>query len=255
MTAVPNAARAAKVLEWLRLPEAERPSFVTLYFSDVGSAGHRHGPDAPETAAAVARVDASLGEFVEGLRTLGVLDRTTIVVTSDHGMIRTSSERTIYLSDYLDPATVDVQGTGAMLAINPRDRDTAARIVAQLSNRHPALAVYLKERLPAQLHYGTHPRVPAVVGLVDAGWSVATRRPEAGAPPRVGGAYGYSPEFRDMHGQLVVAGPGVRQGGVVPEIENVNVYAVMCRALGLKPAKHDGDSARIERFFTPGAPD
>jgi predicted AlkP superfamily pyrophosphatase or phosphodiesterase len=42
--AMPNSARVARVLEWLRLPDAARPSFVTLYFSDVDSAGHRYGP-------------------------------------------------------------------------------------------------------------------------------------------------------------------------------------------------------------------
>ena len=45
----PNGKRVEKVLEWLKLPEAERPHFITLYFSDVDSAGHSFGPDAHET--------------------------------------------------------------------------------------------------------------------------------------------------------------------------------------------------------------
>ena len=35
----PNTDRVAQVLTWLSLPEAERPSFITLYFSDVDTAG------------------------------------------------------------------------------------------------------------------------------------------------------------------------------------------------------------------------
>jgi len=38
-----NTARVATILEWLRLPDPQRPSFLTLYFSDVDSAGHSRG--------------------------------------------------------------------------------------------------------------------------------------------------------------------------------------------------------------------
>ncbi len=43
--------------EWLKLPESERPHFITLYFSDVDSAGHSFGSDSAETEQAVQRVD------------------------------------------------------------------------------------------------------------------------------------------------------------------------------------------------------
>jgi alkaline phosphatase D len=37
---VPNAARVAQVLEWLALPIDQQPAIITLYFSDVDTAGH-----------------------------------------------------------------------------------------------------------------------------------------------------------------------------------------------------------------------
>ena len=45
---MPNGDRVKRVLGWLKLPESERPSFLTLYFSDVDSAGHSCGPDSDE---------------------------------------------------------------------------------------------------------------------------------------------------------------------------------------------------------------
>src|SRR5690606_38112704 len=39
----PHQERVDAVLGWLDLPVAERPRMMTLYFSDVDSAGHRHG--------------------------------------------------------------------------------------------------------------------------------------------------------------------------------------------------------------------
>ena len=63
----PNKDRVAQVLTWLSLPEAERPSFITLYFSDVDTAGHTYGPEAPETIAAAEDLDAQLGVLVAGI--------------------------------------------------------------------------------------------------------------------------------------------------------------------------------------------
>ena len=44
---VPNSERVAQVLEWIRLPEDERPTFLSLYFSDVNDLGHEFGAESP----------------------------------------------------------------------------------------------------------------------------------------------------------------------------------------------------------------
>lgn len=49
--------RIDQVLAWLKLPEDQRPHFITLYYSDVDHAGHEHGPDSPEVEHAVKHVD------------------------------------------------------------------------------------------------------------------------------------------------------------------------------------------------------
>src|SRR5262249_13757199 len=38
--------RARGVVQWLALPEAERPSLLTVYFDEVDAAGHEYGVDA-----------------------------------------------------------------------------------------------------------------------------------------------------------------------------------------------------------------
>ena len=93
---VSNAARVRQVLQWLALPAAQRPSFITLYFSDVDHAGHRHGPDSPQVLEAARRVDAALGQLVAGLRRLNLLERATLVVVSDHGMSQVARTRVIF---------------------------------------------------------------------------------------------------------------------------------------------------------------
>ncbi len=69
--ALPPARRTDQVLEWLRLPEAERPSVLTVYYSDLDTAGHDSGPGSPEVRVAAARVDRELGRLVERRRDAG----------------------------------------------------------------------------------------------------------------------------------------------------------------------------------------
>ena len=68
---MPNGDRVKRVLGWLTLPESERPSFVTLYFSDVDNAGHSFGPDSEEVKNAVLSVDKEIGDLVSGVKAAG----------------------------------------------------------------------------------------------------------------------------------------------------------------------------------------
>jgi len=55
----PNAARVARILEWLAMPPAEAPALIAAYFSDTDDAGHSFGPAAPQVDSAIARVDSA----------------------------------------------------------------------------------------------------------------------------------------------------------------------------------------------------
>jgi predicted AlkP superfamily pyrophosphatase or phosphodiesterase len=248
---LPNAERVKQVLAWLALPEGERPSFNTIYFSDVDHAGHDFGPDAAETAAAAARVDAAIGSLVQGVRALGLEPRTTYVVVSDHGMAATSESRLIYLDDYVGPDDVEVVDTTPNAEMNPKSTLSADAIYKRLVNAHPALAVYRRADLPAWLHYGTNPRIPAVLALADLGWTItshtAAEARHAQGRSFNGGAHGYDPRYREMHGLFVAAGPRLRRGVVLPEFRNVDIYGLLCELLQVAPAPNDGDLREIER--------
>lgn len=94
--------RVDQVLAWLELPAAERPSFITLYFSDPNDTSHDVGPEAPAALVAVRRVDVMVGRLVQGLEDRGLLMSTNIVVTSDHGMTLMDPERDILLDDFVE---------------------------------------------------------------------------------------------------------------------------------------------------------
>ena len=239
-----NEARVAQVIEWLALDDDRRPSFITLYFSDVDSAGHRYGPDSAEVLEAASRVDAALGQLQAGVARLGLQDRVTFVVVSDHGMAPLDRTRTIVLDDHLDLSTVDVAEWSPLLAVWPR-RGTFDDVYRALNGRHPHLKIYRRDQVPAHLHYRNHARIPDVIGIADEGWMVTSRARLlgwrlAGFPK---GGHGFDPALRSMHGLFVAAGPRLRSGQVVPAFESVHVYELLCRLLDLTPAPNQGDPA------------
>jgi predicted AlkP superfamily pyrophosphatase or phosphodiesterase len=248
-----NAARVDQILTWLRLPEATKPTFLTLYFSDVDTAGHDFGPESQQIAPAIERVDAAMARLVKGIEAAGLAARTNLVVLSDHGMAQLSPSRVIVLDDYIDVASVDVIDWSPVLTAWPL-RGSIEALYRALKDKHPALAVYRKDELPAKYRLAGHPRVPPVVGIADDGWEITSRRAVArdfGSR----GNHGYDPAFQSMHGLFIATGPAFREGLNAPRFESVHVYELLCGVLGIRPAANDGDRAVTAGFFRQTAAD
>ena len=244
--AFPNAERVKKILEWLKMPDGKRPSFLTLYFSDVDNAGHEYGPDSDEVRGTVLEIDREIGELVAGVDAIGLSDRVHYVVVSDHGMAALSPDRVIVLDQYLDVTTVDVIDWAPVLGLTPKDGNVD-RLYAALKDKHPNLRVYRNRDIPAEYGLAGHPRVPPVIGIADEGWNITSAREVnrwgAGERTPPGGTHGYDARAKSMQGLFVASGPRLRGGVVVPPFENIHIYEFMCALLGLSPAKNDGDPA------------
>jgi len=243
---LPNSDRVNRVLEWLRLPEPQRPSFLTLYFSDVDTAGHNWGPDSQNVRDAVTRVDQSIAALVDGVKKSGLADRVHYVVVSDHGMAALSTDRMILLDDYIDVTTAEVIDWAPVLALSPKDGDVE-KLYAALKGKHPALDVYRSGEIPAEYGLAGHPRLPAVVAIAREGWfptsTKEVQRWEQHDRHAPGGTHGYDARVSSMQGLFVATGPRIRSGLTVKPFKNIHLYEFMCAILGLQPAKNDGDPA------------
>jgi predicted AlkP superfamily pyrophosphatase or phosphodiesterase len=243
----PRLERVRQVLAWLSLPESERPAFVSLYFAEVDDAGHNFGPDSAELAAAVGQLDEVLGVLIDGVHRLGLDDRASIVVVSDHGMTPASYDRVIYLDALIDLDTVEVLESGATLQLTPRDGDVDG-LYRRLHGKHPRLAIYTRANVPARLHLTSNRRIPAIIGVPDAGWSVSSAQRLMEQELHLG-THGYTPATPDMGALFVAAGPVLRRGLVVAPFENIHVYDLLCALLRIAPAKNDGQEAVTRRFL------
>ena len=243
---IPNEVRVQQVLDWLALPPENRPVFITLYFSEVDHWGHRTGPDSPELARAIQQVDSAIGQFLNGLQTLGLNNQVNIIIVSDHGMTPTSPDRIIFLDDYIQMEHVEVVDWSPVLALRPQP-GWVDSVYRALKGAHPQLAVFKKEEIPERFHYRSHVRIPAIIGLASEGWSITTRAYfERNRKRYRGGAHGYDNRLASMHGIFLARGPAFQSNVVVDDFLNIHLYELMAYLLDVAPVPNDGslDSVR-----------
>jgi len=239
------AARVQWVLDLLDLPEADRPVFCTLYFSQTDNVGHRAGPESDEILTAIASVDEAIGLLIAGLETRDLLDLTNIVVVSDHGMIATSRERVVFVDDYVDLSIANPVDWNPVLALWPAQDDLEV-VYEALHGAHPEMDIYRRDDIPDRLEYGSHRRTPPILGLAAPGWTITNHAYFDASPERAeGGNHGYDNAAKGMQGLFVAAGPAFRNGVRVPAIRNTYVYSLLMAALGLPAAADTGDLAQV----------
>ena len=249
---MPGSERVSRLLAHLDRPAADRPTFLALYFEDIDEAGHRDGPDSQAVRDATIRADAYLGQLTAGLERRGLLDQVNIIVTSDHGLSATSTERVVLLDDYISLDDVIVSDINPTVGLFPKAGKEDA-VYRALRNAHPRLRIYRRADTPRHWRHRNHPRVPPIVGVVDDGWQILRRSTLRDIVQRLGsdpgGQHGYDPRNLSMRGIFVAAGPAFKQGVTVPAFENVDVYNVLARILGVPAAPNDGDPRTVRRLL------
>ena len=235
--------RVRTVLDWLRRPADVRPRFITLYFDQVDKIGHGEGPFAEATQTEVRAVDQQIGTLRDGLAALG--QPANLVILSDHGMAEVSLDRLINLDRYVPRESYRIGVQGPHAGIDPLP-DKTALVEKALLGRHDHFQCWRKTQLPPRFHYGRNARVPAIFCLADTGWELLQG-------PRTmmnKGDHGFDNEAPDMAALFLVNGPAFRTGAVLPgSFDNVDVYPLLARLIGVTPLPSDGDPATLDALL------
>jgi len=241
--------RTDQVLAWLDQPAAKRPRFLTLYFEQLDHESHDHGPGSTEADAALRAVDASIGHLVAELEKRDLYKNANLVIVSDHGMAETDAERTVILDSIVDLTHIDLVTSGIAVGINPKPGYEAEVEHALLAPRGH-MQCWRKGELPARLHYGTHPRIPALVCVPESGWLIETKEFHSRPNHRMhGGEHGYDNADPHMRALFIAHGPAFKRGLTVAEFDNVDVYPLLAHLLGIKPEPNDGNPATMREML------
>jgi alkaline phosphatase D len=234
--AYPDEKRIDQVIAWLGLPEEKRPHFITLYYPNVDHAGHKFGPDAPETRDAVRHVDMLIGELSQRLnKTHLPID---LIVVSDHGMEATKGGW-INLDTFADLTNFETAGT----LLYGKDEAATEKAYQQLKSASGDFKVYRRAHVPAVLDYNQSAREGDPVIVPTGPFSIRAHAPSDPAkdyPPNKG-SHGYDPrEMPDMKAIFYATGPDIKKGATLRPFENVNIYSFIAELLQLEAPATDG---------------
>jgi len=241
-------ARIDNTVALLRLPSAERPHFIAIYYSEPDHEGHEFGPDAPQNRAAELRMDAIVGKLESALKATGL--PINLVVVSDHGMIKSEGDW-IDLDQFADLTGFDTVGS----LLYGKTEDDRARVYDQLKHASSQFVVYRLKNVPANLNFNQNPREGDPVIVATGPFAIRAHAPAAGQesrPPAIG-MHGFDPHLiPEMKAIFFAAGPDVVAGKTVAPFENVNLYPWLAHMLGLHAPKSDGSLNILSRTLRDG---
>lgn len=251
---VPFEKRVDQVFEWLKLPEAERPHMITLYFSSPDSESHSFGPLAEQTREKLFSLDSLLGNFMISVKE--TMLPINVVLVSDHGMseLTQNTDTYIMLDDLVktkkNVVTVVNGGTQAHLYTNPIKRDS---IYSTLKSREKNFKVYKQENFPSAWHYA-HERSGDLLIVVDNGRYLMSgtieKLHESMKPGTSFGAHGYDPYTnKDMYGIFYANGPNIKPGSKIKAVQNIHVYPLVAEILRMKVPQIDGQFKEVKTLY------
>lgn len=221
-----------RIVEWLRLPEQERPHLVVAQLAEPGVSAWQSGPDAPKTRAAVRRVDEAMGRLNAELEATHL--PVDLVVVSDRGLVKPDGEW-ITLDHYADLNGFETAGA-QLYGKSEADRERAYN---QLKKATSEFFVYRLKDLPAKLYFRNSRAGDPVI--IATGPYAIRARASAASDAMPAGIDGFDARtVPEMKAIFFAAGPDIVEGRTVAPFESVNLYPWLAHLLGLTPPKTDG---------------
>ncbi len=234
--------RIDTVAYWLQLPREKRPRLVMMYFNEPDAQGHRTGPDSKEIDELVMELDSLVGVLINKMNALPIASSINIIVTSDHGMTKRSTERYVNLSDHIERDWLEMAfGGNPLMMWRPVEgmTDSIYHILKDVDH----LSVWRSGSLPDRFQFGNNSRTLDLVVLADSSYSLGW-----GAPSErfyTGGGHGWDNDNKDMHTIFYATGPAFKENHMHEPFELVDLYPLIAHILNLDPAPVDGKLERV----------
>jgi predicted AlkP superfamily pyrophosphatase or phosphodiesterase len=234
------------------------PDVLLVHFLCADSHQHLYGPRSPEAYWAIAYIDGLVGRVLAALGADG-LDRTSVVVVSDHGFLPVTSEirpnvrlrrRGVLRLDaagalaHAQARFVMNHGAGWVYALDGDRARLARDLRPELAALEGVSAVWTPDEYAA-LGLPTpdeNPRAGDLLLEAAPGFMLSDemRGDDEHGPPRYRGTHGQRPGYRDNHALFVAAGRGVKRGGRLGPITSRDVAPTLATLLDLAPAPAEG---------------
>jgi alkaline phosphatase D len=246
---IKNEERIEQAVNWLKLPEAIRPHFISLYFSMVDHEAHATGPTSVEIQKVLHSADSLVGMLMNEVRKLKL--PVNIIIVSDHGLYDLKREEKVfrYVDQLINTKDTSVvfANAGSQVHFYTKQADSLYTV---LKAQAKGFKVYKQSEFPDRWHY-KNVRSGDVLIVAEPGTYFLTTTRDLSKWEGTGnfGEHGYDPALTDqVNGIFYAMGPNVKKSKV-KAFENIHVYPFVAKILGLKIPEIDGDAKVLEEIY------
>jgi predicted AlkP superfamily pyrophosphatase or phosphodiesterase len=233
-----------------------KPSLLMLHLIKVVYKEHLYGPFSREAVAAIEDIDQQVARLIQALDKAGILPHTAIVVLSDYGFIRNSTEvhpgvllRTAGLitldskhrtKDWKS-VVMPMDGTTYVYVKDPADSDTRRALLglfqplAQKAGSGISRVITHKEIE----EMGGDPEAFLALEAADGFAMEPGYEGDYSEPSDMAGTHGLFPDRPEMYGSLIIAGPPIEKASI-EKIRLIDIAPTVANWFGLNLEKAEG---------------
>jgi hypothetical protein len=177
-----------------------------------------------------------IGKLSEGIAASGL--PVDLIVVADHGMEKLQGGWVV-LDKWADLSQFETSGP----LLYAKTESDAQKAYESLQGASDKFKVYRRANVPEYLHINSNPREgdPVIVPTGPYPFTAHDPNSKGGASNPPVGAHGFDPkQMSTMKALFVAEGPDIRAGVTVGSFENVDVYPLIARILGLRTGSIDG---------------
>jgi predicted AlkP superfamily pyrophosphatase or phosphodiesterase len=212
--------------------------FMTVHLASLDHLEHGYGPFSPEANSTLEQIDQEVGELEDAA------PGSTVCVLSDHGFTRTDRSFNI-VAAFTEEGLIsmtnkkvaswkaypDIEaGSAAIILKDPKDEATRGKVEKLLrrlaADPKNGIAQILDPKQIAA--FGGRPDAAFWVDMQSNFSVVPTDRPN-----KVGGTHGYAPSNPQLLASFFIAGPKIKAGVDLGEIDMRSIAATLAKAMGL----------------------
>lgn len=223
----------------LAVVKEHRPNLVIVNLGSADYAAHSYGPDTPQYRQTLEHIDGLIADLLRVLDELKMRDRTTIIISADHGFSPVDKTRVVarpagdlFVIESLSKLGIEhhVSNTGGTsMGVYVRDKSRVPDAVRALRQEPWCEAIYCEgatgqcDRTLRELHAYFPGRSPDLMVDID---------DDATATQPYAGNHGSLRE-NDMRIPMILSGAGVARGLVLGKASLIDVAPTIIRLFGL----------------------
>ena len=238
---VSEKAKIQQILDWLSLPDKERPRLIMSWWHGIDSAAHKYGLSHNKVTQKFKEQDKHLLDLINKIEERGLWKKLTLIVVSDHGM--TDISNLINVNELLKKGKIKSRisigpAIGHIFLDNKDELQKAEKVLKQ----NKFLQVKRKNEIDESLHLNHSTRTGDIVVFTKSPNMLVARKNNN--PPI--GMHGYNPKTnKDMEGIFLAYGNKIKPMKV-GKVKQVDVAPTILSLLGVEiPTYMEGKEIKL----------